>query len=661
MIPQIAQRAKPLSPLENALNLAAQGFNVFPLTADKTPAIKKWQIDATTAAEQVKTWWRAHPAANAGICTTTYNGQHLCVIDIDMKHGVNGLDELMRLADEHGGDIPTTRTVSTTTGGMHLYFLAPYPIKNSAGHLAPGIDTRGERGYVVAPGSVLNGKSYELGDPAAPIAELPEWLLQILPRAGEPQDHTADVVQFPVPADLPHNVKRAVDYLENHAPLAYEGAGGDSTAYAVACRLKDLGLSASMALDVLCEHWNDRCSPPWTPDELEIKVANAYRYGTEAPGAATPEAQFEPLPNTEEEETPQPKTPPRRGLSFKLFRNITPSFEQTGLVRGYLDRGAMSVCYGESNSGKTFFVLDLAFHVAMGREWDGRHVEQGAVVYVAAEGGRGIEQRIQALKIHHGLHDVDVPLALVACPVDLLSPAADAAALIELVRDVEQQTGQPVALIVIDTLARAMAGGDENAFKDMSAFVANVDRLRNETGAHVSIIHHSGKDTSRGARGHSSLRAATDTEIEISNNTATITKQRDQEMARPIGFRLQPVEIGTGSDGATIMSCVVVHQSPTAAGDFARKEPTGNAAVALGVLERLIKTEGETAPEAHPFMQGHAAVRAERWKEAYLSGQTTMSGHKKPDTLRKQFERASDTLIALGHIHVERGFVSVLP
>jgi hypothetical protein len=79
----------------------------------------------------------------------------------------------------------------------------------------------------------------------------------------------------------------------------------------------------------------------------------------------------------------------------------------------------------------------------------------------------------------------------------------------------------PIRLVVVDTLSRAMAGGNENAPDDMSAFIRNIDRIRQETGAHVLIVHHCGKDAAKGARGHSCLRAATDTKIELSHDTDT--------------------------------------------------------------------------------------------------------------------------------------------
>lgn len=646
-------RIIPQCTVDIALAHAARGFAVFPLKPDsKLPAVKGWPHLATSDVGKIRELWADAPAANVGIYTgAAFESDHIAVVDVDVKKGKPGLESLAQLEREHG-ELPPTLTVTTPTGGKHLYFRVPVPVSSPADKFAPGIDIRSAGAYVVGPGSVVDDKAYEVVDPAAPIADAPPWLVERLCRMAQPMEKRADNVVPLIRPDKEEHIEKAISYLQRSAPLAVQGAGGDRTTFSVACEMHACGVSEHTALELMLEHFNDRCSPPWMPDELAVKVANAYRYRNGQFGSATAEAQFQPI---EEPAAESPPSPRARGLSFRLFKDVKPSFAQSGLVRGLLDRGAMSVVYGESNSGKTFFALDVAFHVATGRDWGGRRVEQGAVVYVAAEGGRGIEQRMQALKIHHQLEGEDVPLALVACPVNLLSPKADTAALISLVKDVEAQTGQQVALIVIDTLARAMAGGDENTFQDMAAFVGNVDRIRTETGAHVSVVHHSGKDTSRGARGHSSLRAATDTEIEIANNTATVTKQRDMEIGKPIGFKLRPVELGSDEDGSVITSCVVALVDHGAVRDFTKKKPAPIAASALAVLKQLIDTEGEERG-THPFTQGAKAVPVARWREAFYAGQSSVSF----ETARKQFTRSLSNLGTSNHIYLSDGFVWLL-
>jgi RecA-family ATPase len=201
----------------------------------------------------------------------------------------------------------------------------------------------------------------------------------------------------------------------------------------------------------------------------------------------------------------------------------------TPLIEDLLDEGAFSVIYGDSNSGKTFVTIDKGYHVSTGLLWNGKRVNRGLVIYIAAEGGKRIKRRLAALKKRHGPDAPDPIFALVRYPIDLRSNDADLQQLIALIRDVEAKTGEKCVWIVVDTLSRAMAGGNENSPEDMGLIVMAADKIRAATGAHFTYVHHTGKDAARGARGHSLLRAATDTEIEVAGSIITVEKQRDME------------------------------------------------------------------------------------------------------------------------------------
>lgn len=219
------------------------------------------------------------------------------------------------------------------------------------------------------------------------------------------------------------------------------------------------------------------------------------------------------------------------------------------LVADLLDQGALSVVYGPSNVGKSFLALLLAFHIALGLDLIGKAVAKNGCAYVVAEGGRGFGKRVAAHLKHFG----PAPgFRGLPAPIDLFDPNADTAPLIDALLCLEIKPG----FIVVDTLARAMAGGDENSTKDMSVFVGNCDRIRAATGAHVMLIHHSGKDAAKGARGSSALRAATDTEIEIAEGRMTVTKQRDIEGGFSASFTLNVVELGRTAKGKPITTCI---------------------------------------------------------------------------------------------------------
>jgi hypothetical protein len=175
---------------------------------------------------------------------------------------------------------------------------------------------------------------------------------------------------------------------------------------------------------------------------------------------------------------------------------------------------------------------------------------------VAAEGGTRIRKRLAALKRHHSV--TSQPLfALVRYPIDLRSSDANLKELIALIAAAETEIGEPCVWVIVDTLSRALAGGDENSPVDMGRIVNAADAIRDATCAHFTFVHHTGKDAARGARGHSLLRAATDTEIEVTQAAVTVTKQRDMERDFALGFQLRDISVGEDPNGMPINSAVV--------------------------------------------------------------------------------------------------------
>jgi hypothetical protein len=232
------------------------------------------------------------------------------------------------------------------------------------------------------------------------------------------------------------------------------------------------------------------------------------------------------------------------------------------LVEDVLTQGGLSVIYGESNSGKSFLACDMGCCLACGIPWLGKRTVPGAVLYVAGEGAESIKLRLLAWRQKYNLSP---KLAVVPVAVNLLKPNADARRVVAACRAVEAHYGCPVTLIIIDTLARAFAGGNENASEDMSAVIAHADQIRAATAAHVMFIHHSGKDAAKGSRGHSSLKAATDTEIEVTAeeatklHTAAIKKQRDlPTRGESITAKFSVVKMGMLDQwGKPVTTCVV--------------------------------------------------------------------------------------------------------
>lgn len=249
-------------------------------------------------------------------------------------------------------------------------------------------------------------------------------------------------------------------------------------------------------------------------------------------------------------------------LFYTKAKDIKRSLDANDFVQGLLSDNQLSVVYGESNCGKTFFMTDLSFHIALGRKWRDKRVEKGGVIYAALEGSYGLKNRVAAFQEHYK-YDADMPFAMVASQIDFLNPEGNIDEFINLIKAASDDLGS-VRMVVVDTLARALSGGDENSSQDMGMLVNHADKIRHATGAHVSFIHHSGKDKARGARGHSSLRAACDTEIEVSKetdaeySTVKTVKQREMEMGEDMNFRLEVVNLGANKYGDKINSCVVL-------------------------------------------------------------------------------------------------------
>lgn len=265
----------------------------------------------------------------------------------------------------------------------------------------------------------------------------------------------------------------------------------------------------------------------------------------------------------ETEDQPEQDAPKERGrFYYDNAPDISINLDVNDFVQGLLTENTMSVVYGASNCGKTFFMSDLSFHVAQGKEWRGKRVEKGNVMYLSLEGQRGIDNRINAYKLEN---KVDVNGFLrVPCPINFVSEDADDIPLfVEFVKDANKTFGSDIKLIVIDTLARALGGGDENSGVDMGLLVKHSDLIRQHTKAHICFIHHSGKDESKKARGHSSLRAAVDTEIEISRkdgedfSNIKIQKQRDMDIGDDMQFKLKRVVLGQNKYNEEVTSCVV--------------------------------------------------------------------------------------------------------
>lgn len=238
------------------------------------------------------------------------------------------------------------------------------------------------------------------------------------------------------------------------------------------------------------------------------------------------------------------------------------------LVKGLLPLIGLAAIFGPSGSGKSFLALHLAGCIATGRKWFGMRVQQAPVVYVMLEGEGAIRNRIAALEIAYG------PLPTAALSVVLqrfiLTEPQDVADLAAVL--------PRNSVVFIDTLNRAAPTSDENSSKDMGVILQGAKDLQAIIGGLVVLVHHTGKDTTRGMRGHSSLHAALDGAIEVerdakNNRTWSVAKTKDGEDGKRVAFKLVRHVLGTDEDGEEISSCSV---APDSTAIFVKPEPSGS-------------------------------------------------------------------------------------
>ncbi|WP_119462924.1 AAA family ATPase [Rhodospirillaceae bacterium SYSU D60014] len=634
--------------LDKALDLVARGYHIFPVRAGTKdqPHIKKFPERATRDPEQIKAWGARWPTANIGISTSRFGDDGaLLVIDADNKSGKDGDGELAKLM-EAGRELSPTYTQATPTGGHHYVFRCPAAVKQGANVLAPGVDIRSKGGYIVAAGSVTE-KGVYVGDDR-PVAPAPQWLIDRCGRAPERAEKTVE----PVPGIDPERAaERAKRYLLEEAPLATEGAGGDSTTYTVACRVKDFGVDEPHCLQLMVEHWNGRCSPPWPLDELEKKVANAFSYGAERPGSAAPESQFEPVndvgataaieaPNVRAKESSDLKAS-RPKLTLTRLQDIRPAAKKVWLIGDVLGQEEMSVVYGAPGEGKTFLATHLATCISTGSPFYGRPVLQGGVVIVAGEGEAALFRRLLAIRKHCGLN-ADEPLGVITSDLgmNLYRSESDAPEIISRVREFERETGAKVRLIIIDTLASVTSGADENSAKDMTALHEKCHIIRKQTKANVLLVHHTGKNEANGPRGHSSLEGRVDTMLYVSKPNVKIQKQRDGETGETFTFDLEPVTIEC-LDGS--LDTVPVFKEVAAADARLALHIEGRTKDAYEALQQALDSDGEPAPEGVGWgaPKGARIVSAKRWQAAFYEKMADST----PEVKRRTFSRAVEQLV----------------
>lgn len=276
---------------------------------------------------------------------------------------------------------------------------------------------------------------------------------------------------------------------------------------------------------------------------------------------------------------------PKQQFTLLGINNLAALPPTEHLVKGILPSSGLAAIYGPSGSGKTFLALDLIMAIACQSDWFGHKIKNAPVTYVGLEGKGGINNRIKAWRIKNPTLTPS-NFKVILNNFDLMNKA-NVIELGQAIINAQMHHG----VIVIDTLNQASPTADENSSQDMGVIIKHLKLLQETTEGLVLIIHHTGKNTSQGLRGHSSLKAALDANIEVSGGDRRswlLEKSKDGEDGKSFGFSLEMRQLGIDSDGDLITSCTVERDHSVI---FAKAEPSGSQQkAALNVIKQLLST-----------------------------------------------------------------------
>lgn len=331
-------------------------------------------------------------------------------------------------------------------------------------------------------------------------------------------------------------------------------------------------------------------------------------------------------------------SPPFNGTRFKLLDRAA-IMSQPPLrwrVKGLLPETGIGAIYGPSGSGKSYLGIDLGVSIALGQAWFGHRTTACSVTYVMLEGEAGLRNRVQAWEKHNA-KTIPPDFMAMAQPFQLAEPEQ-----VEELGAILPQGG----VVIIDTFNRAAPGLDENSSQDMGRILAGMKRLQEITGGLVLVVHHTGKDASKGLRGHSSLHAALDGAIEVERSATSrcwsAAKVKDGEDGKQVPFKLHVIDLGQDGDGDAITSCAV---GPDIGNIFVKPPPAGaNQRAALSAIRRMLSASTD-------FGQAGAAsdVPCVLCEDAITEAASAMAGVEK----KRRSPRARDAvqgLIKSGHL-----------
>ncbi len=507
----------------------------------------------------------------------------------------------------------TYAELSPSGRGVRAFVIGQLGNRKDAHGTPFGIETFSSKGFTTVTGSLL--PVCELTDSAATVAEASPELLAYCAQRFQ-REATVDTPEAsgdtPPLGLIQDQLQEALDVLDPSMPhegwlrvgmaLHHETSG---QGFALWDQWSSTG-STYPGTEALQTRWDSFGRGGQSPTTAQALVRMANANGARIDIAALEAADdFDVIPDT-------PETIAAAEEKAARFKVIDAT-EYAGrplpkwIVRDVLPQAELVVLFGESTAGKSFVALDLAEAIARGLPWRGKRVQQGRVAYVCAEGGGGFSKRLKAYEIEHQVDHVGVPLGVIPAAPNLLQ-RDDA---LDVAKSIKAWGGADV--VIVDTFAQTMPGANENAAEDVGKALSHCKGLHRALGAVIVLVHHAGKDTSKGARGWSGLKAAADAEIEVvrspTGRLMRTSKQKDGEDGIGWGFDLKVVPVGIDDEGEIETSCVVIEAELPAVGQVGealkRAGPVSRAVIA--VMSEI--AESQTSGIELKFVVEEAAKR----------------------------------------------------
>lgn len=627
--------------LSGALRLAGLGYAVFPCDPARPGEPCHgvlWRRAATTDPVSVRRLWAQHPEGEPAIACGESG-----IVAIDIDEGLKKGRERHGAAGWAALNAPDATIAYPTRNGLgrHLLYAESRSIVgiDSTGKVAPDVDVRGLGGYVVChhPELVTAGPRDLAPVPAAVAGRMRRSVTRDAPDGVGAAERST-----PIPFEPPRRYftqEQATEYVRTEAIEPLKAA-------TVGERNHRLNASAMTFGHFVPVFWSvEQVTEGLAaiaeeigliPSEIGGTIRSGLRAGMREPyylnqsegDRATAGAQEGEGGVKGGDETDGGVDPVTAMLAEMLDTDGLDSIDDLEpVVKGWLWRSTVARINGKSTHGKSFVALDIAAHVATGRDWQGHRTIKGGVVYLIAEGAEGFRKRVRAWESYHetrmtGIWFLPRPVQIKGNEWTTLILAC-------------QQLAPSV--IVLDTQARVTVGMNENDNTEMGIVVHQAEELKRLTGACVVFVHHLGHNGEEG-RGATAIKAALQTEILVRREEQTVIitnpKQKDASDRGELKLDLHVRALGTDVDGEILDSCVLVPVgtlSVTVQRELFPDDLSEHTTRLIGIMMEV-------------FNEGHGGTESQ--VRAVFNDRTPG----RPDTKRKAFKRAWNNLMERGRL-----------